>query len=191
MKTAVILAAREEKNSAIPYPLLPIEEGRDFSIMDRNLELLHEFGFDNIVIVVGYKAELFEKYASENVRLVVNEDYKFTSSMTSLAMVKPFVDEDFVIVESDTIFEKRVLAELIASKGKNCFTIVMETGNGDEAFVETDGDFVLKRSKDIHQINRIDGEMAGVTKLSYETFLKMLDKLDCNSNPILIIEFGI
>lgn len=57
MKTAVILAARREKDSDIPYPLMSFAEGH--CLLDRTLGILRKLHFSNILIVVGYKAEMF------------------------------------------------------------------------------------------------------------------------------------
>ena len=45
-----------------------------------------------------------------------------------------------------------------------------ESGSGDEAFVEIRDNHLFKMSKDIHQFNRIDGEMIGLTKISYKLY---------------------
>lgn len=96
MKTAVILAARREKDSEIPYPLMPFAEG--LCLLDRTLGILRDLHFSNIVLVVGYKAEMFQKYAAEDVKLIKNEDYEFTASMGSLALAKDDIQEDFLLI---------------------------------------------------------------------------------------------
>ena len=80
-----------------PYPLLPIMEGQ--CLLERTLNILSDLKYDHVIIVAGYKAELFDKFKSDNVRVVVNNDYKFTSSMCSLAMAAPYIDEDFLLIE--------------------------------------------------------------------------------------------
>mgnify|MGYP000323255604 FL=1 len=62
-KKAVILAARREKDSKIPYPLKCF--AKDLCLLDRTLAILRDLHFDDILLVVGYKAELFQKYAAE------------------------------------------------------------------------------------------------------------------------------
>ena len=46
-------------------------------------------------------------------------------------------------------------------------------------------------SKDIHQFNQIDGEMIGISKISYEVFEKMLKQFENNKNPYLNYEYMI
>lgn len=187
MKTAVILTARKERDSAIPYPLVPIEG--DFNLLNRTLAILHELGLERIFIVTGYRSELFDVYASDTVSVIKNSDYEFTSSMGSLAKVKDLIEEDFLLIEGDTFYERKVLEELVATKHANCFTITEESGSGDEAFVETCEGFITKISKDRHQICRYEGELMGVSKVSLKTFRLMIEKWEESNNPYLNYEY--
>lgn len=51
MKTAVILSARQDKDTKIPYPLKPYY--KDWCLMDRTMEALTALGYTNIIIVGG------------------------------------------------------------------------------------------------------------------------------------------
>ncbi len=187
MNTAVILAARKERDSDMPYPLIQIKG--EVCLLNRTMSLLKDEGFDNIIIVVGYHAESFEPFVQDGVRLVRNENYSHTASMASLALAAPYVKDDFLLIESDVIFEKQLLRKLVTTSKKNCLTLVNECGNGDEALVETDGGFIIKVSKDLHQLNKIDGEMIGVSKISLDTYKKMLSRWESNANLRLNYEY--
>ena len=187
MKTAVILSARKDKGTEIPYPLKPYCE--NICLMDRIIEALTALDYYNIYLVVGDKAELYHKYASERVHLVLNADYKFTSSMGSLAVAAPFIDDDFLLVEGDTFYEYKVLKVLTETANDNCFAITEESGSGDEAFVETRKGYVAKISKDRHQICNFEGEMLGVVKISKPTFDRMMQKWNHSNNPYLNYEY--
>lgn len=187
MKTAVILSARKDKGTEIPYPLKPYCE--NICLMDRIIEALTALDYSNIYLVVGDKAELYHKYASECVHLVLNADYKFTSSMGSLAVAAPFIDDDFLLVEGDTFYEYKVLKALTETANDNCFAITEESGSGDEAFVETRKGYVAKISKDRHQICNFEGEMLGIVKISKPTFDRMMQKWNHSNNPYLNYEY--
>lgn len=51
MKTAVILSARKDKDTEIPYPLKPYYENS--CLIDRTIEALTALNYDNILLVVG------------------------------------------------------------------------------------------------------------------------------------------
>lgn len=187
MKTAVILAARKERDSEIPYPLKPYADG--LCLMDRNIGILKENGFDNIMIVIGYCQEMFDRYQTDGIKLIFNKDFEFTSSMGSLALCKDYIRDDFLLVESDTFFEAEVVHSLSALERGNCLSITEESGSGDECFVETKSGFVTKITKDRHRVCNFEGEMMGVTRLSQETFGKMVNSWETSSNPYLNYEY--
>lgn len=187
MKTAVILSARKDKDTEIPYPLKPYYENS--CLIDRTIEALTALNYDNILLVVGGQAQLYQRYASETVRLVLNPDFKFTSSMGSLAMAAPYIKDDFLLVEGDTFYEYKVLKELSETKNENCFAITEESGSGDEAFVETRSGYITKISKDRHQICNFEGELLGIVKISKHSFDRMMNKWKSSNNPYLNYEY--
>ena len=188
MKTAVILAARKEHDSPVPYPLMPFE-GEE-CLMDRILSVLEELDFEKILIVCGYRKELFEKYAGPKVKLLFNEDYAYTASMASLAVAREEIEDDFLLLEGDTFYEKSIIRQMAESEHVDCLAITEESGSGDEAFVETYKGVVTKVSKDRHQMSRYDGEMLGLMRISLVTYRKMLEIWDASSNFYLNYEYA-
>ena len=187
MKIAVILAARKEKDSQVPYPLKPFTE--DMNLMDRNLSILRECGFEKIYIVAGYEYERFIYLEAPDVEIIRNTEYEYTSSMGSLALCRSVIKEDFLLVEGDTFFEKIIAEKLSEITEGNLISITEESGSGDECFVETKNGFVTKISKDSHQVSRFEGEMIGVTRISRETFERMIASWDKSSNPYMNYEY--
>lgn len=190
VKQAVILAAGEKKIFEKPVGFLTIGES---NIIDRQVNLLEQHGIEKIVIVVGYKKEFYEDYAKykSNIILVENDRYKWTGTMESLSKVKDIIDDDFILLENDMVFEERAIKEILDSKDRDCMIITSESGSGDEALVEIRDGYVYKMSKDIHQFNKIDGEMIGISKISYKVFNKMLDQFKYNRNPYLNYEYAL
>ena len=188
VKQAVILAAGKADQFGKPVGLLEIE---DFKLIDRTLSILKENGITKVVIVTGYKSELFEEYFknSKNIKLVKSDIYKWTGTMHSLSLAAKYIDDDFLLIENDLIFEKRAITELVESPNRDCILFTNESGSGDEAFVEIRDNHLYKMSKDIHQFNRIDGEMIGLTKISYKLYKMMLDEFKENVNPYLNYEY--
>ena len=187
LSTAVILTARQERDSDVPYPLIPFDGANN--LIDRTLSILRDLHFTNIIIVAGYKSELFERYKSEDVKVVVNKDYEFTGSMASLSVAKDLVSDDFLLLEGDTFYERIVLEQLSATKHPICFSVTEETGSGDECYVELKAGFVKKLTKDRHRVCRIEGEMIGATKISLHAYRAMMSLYSESSNPLLSYEY--
>jgi thiamine kinase-like enzyme/choline kinase len=159
------------------------------NLIDRTISILRDLHFTNIIIVVGYRSELFDKYNSDDVTVVVNSDYEFTGSMASLSMAKDLIKDDFLLLEGDTFFERKVLEQLVATKHPICFTVTEETGSGDECYVELKSGFVKKLTKDRHRVCKIEGEMIGATKISRQAYRAMISLYSESSNPLLSYEY--
>ena len=187
ISTAVILAARQERDSEIPYPLMPFDG--ENNLIDRTISILRDLNYTNIVIVAGYRSELFDKYKSEDVTVLVNKDYEFTGSMASLSLAKDYVKEDFLLLEGDTFYERMVLEQLTAVQHPICFSVTEETGSGDECYVELKAGFVKKLTKDRHRVCRIEGEMIGATKISRQAYKAMVSLYSDSTNPLLSYEY--
>lgn len=187
MNTAIILSARKERDSQIPYPLMPFSE--DITLLGRSIEILREIGISRIYVVVGYQAEMFKAYQAKDVQLIVNPNYEFTSSMASLAMAKDLIDDDFLLVEGDTFYEKEVLKKLLEIPEGNCFVMTEESGSGDECFVETKSGFITKISKDRHRVCRFEGELLGLSRISKSTYKRLTEKWESSENSYLNYEY--
>lgn len=187
INTAVILAARHEKESEIPFPLMSYNGSE--CLIDRTLALLREQNYSNIILVVGYKAELFDTYKADDVTIIVNKDYEFTASMESLSLAKDYIKDDFLLLEGDTFYEKTVIEQLTNSKYPTCLSITEETGSGDECYVELKSGFVTKLTKDRHRVCNIEGEMVGAIKISHQVFKRMLSHFSECTNPMVNYEY--
>lgn len=186
---AIILAARAERDSSVPYPLMEINDGQ--CLVDRTISILREEGYGRIIIVTGFRHELFERYVNDDVEVVYNPDYKYTASMSSLAAVRDSVNEDFLLIEGDTFFERSLIERMTTDHHKTLLAVTEESGNGDEAFVETREGFITKVSKDRHQISNYCGELIGVMKISLDIYRRMLSLWDRSTNLLLNYEYAL
>ncbi|WP_297637038.1 phosphotransferase [uncultured Clostridium sp.] len=185
---AVILAAGENKEFEVPVTNLEIE-GK--SILRRNIEALKEEGIRKIYIVLGFKSdEIIEAFKDETgITFIKNEKFKWTGNMESLSLIKDYVEEDFLLIEGDILIESVSFREMLSSKFRDCILITNESGSGDEGFIQLKDNCLFKLGKDIHQFNRIDGEMIGISKISYKLFKMMVNEYKKNINPYLNYEY--
>ncbi|MDU4892250.1 MAG: phosphotransferase [Clostridium sp.] len=187
VKKAVILAAGKNSNFDVPVANLEVD-GK--LMIHRTIEILEKNGIEDIIVVTGYKSELVkESLKNMNVTLVENPNFKWTGTMASLAAAAEFIDDDFVLIESDIVVEELGIKEIIKYPVRDCVLITGESGSGDEAFVEIRDNIIYKISKDITQLNRIDGEMIGISKISCDFFNKMLEFYKDNKNPYMNYEY--
>lgn len=187
VKQAVILAAGRKLDFDRPVGFLKVEED---TFINRTLNILRDNGIEKIVVVTGYKNEYFKDFAKQNnIILVNNEKYKWTGTMNSLSLAKEHISDDFILIEDDILIEESAIKQLLNSEERDCIMLTSESGSGDEAFVELRDEHLYKISKDIHQLNKIHGEMIGVSKISLQVFNKMMEDYKYNKNPYLNYEY--
>lgn len=185
---AVILAAGRSRDFDIPNGFVKIENQ---IIIERSINILLETGIKKIYIVIGYEKEYYKKLAKKysEIILIENNKYEEYSSYYSLYLLKDYLRDSFILLESDIIYEKKSLKKILDSNEENLVLISSETGSKDECYVEIENGSVVKISKDKSELKRIDGEMLGISRLSYNYFKRIIElKVE---NPDYSYEYSI
>lgn len=100
-------------------------EVNGISLMERMLRILDHKSLSNIIVVTGYKSEFFIDYIkSLNVKtkltFINNDIYDKTNNIYSMFLAKSeMIKEDSILLESDLIFDDKMIAEIIDDKRKN------------------------------------------------------------------------
>ena len=167
VKTAVILAAGRSKDFLFPNGTIKIE---DKKIIERSIELLLKNGIANIILVVGYEKKQYYDLAKNysEITIIENDEYLIKGSYFSLLHIKEVVKEDILLLDSDIIYEERVLKKLINNIEKNIIIVSDEKGQKEESFVEEKDGYLYRISKDKRELKNIQGEMLGIAKISFE-----------------------
>ena len=179
VKTAVILAAgmgsrlQDITKNEVPKGLFKIE-GK--SLIERSVEKLRCLGIEKIYIVTGYLSELYEEFAKDKsyIHIFKNRKYKATGSMTSLAILENELKEDFILLESDILYEVYGLIKTINFEGQDCVLLSGKTNSGDECYVEVRDDNLYKITKIRTDIEEIYGELVGISKISLNLYREMI-----------------
>ncbi|MCH8257829.1 MAG: phosphocholine cytidylyltransferase family protein [Proteobacteria bacterium] len=151
----------------------------DKSIMEESVLRLLAVGIERIVIVTGHLAQQYEplqlKY-KRSVQLVHNPHFADSGSMYSLYCARHCVDETFLLLESDLVYERRALTTCLESPSDNVVLLSGLSKSSDEVFVETQNGHLVAMSKNRdHLGSEISGEMVGICKISRSLFSVMLD----------------
>lgn len=167
VKTAVILVAGRSKDFLFPNGVIKIG---DKKIIERSIELLLKNEITNIILVVGYKKQQYYDLAKNysEITIIENDEYLIKGSYFSLLHIKEVVKEDILLLDSDIIYEKRVLKSLINNIEKNIIIVSDEKGQKEESFVEEKDGYLYRISKDKRELKNIQGEMLGISKISFE-----------------------
>ena len=83
-----------------------------------SIEKLLNAGVTKIFIGTGYKSERYEELKKQypQIECVYNEKYETTGSMYTLYLLKNYIHEDFLLLESDLLYEKSALNILLTHK---------------------------------------------------------------------------
>ena len=175
MRTACILAAgrgtrlgaagRERPKGFIELGGVPI--------IKRSLERLRRAGVSRVVIVTGHLAPWYDGLG---VQLAHNPDYAECGSLRSLACARHLLDDDFLLLESDLVYEQRALDAVLAAPPGDVVLTSGPTGAGDEVWVETRNGRLVAMSKDpTHLGPGPHGELVGISRISQALYRALLD----------------
>jgi choline kinase len=139
------------------------------SLIARSIRLLQQRGISRVLIVVGHLAGVYEAWAQERtgVETVLNPAYAETGSMASLACALEYVEEDFLLLESDLFYEERALDALLAGDAPDVLLASAPTGATDEVWIETDERGLCGMSKEAEELNSVFGELVGMVRISH------------------------
>lgn len=190
IKTAVILSAGETLDFDKPVGFLEILNS---TLIERTIKLLSKYNIDKIIIAAGYKAEYYKKLTKEysNLKIIENKKYKTTGNMYSLYLLRKHLQEDFILLEGDLIFEENIISLLLNSKDKNVTMIDTSISDKEDSlYVTTKKNELLNISKGKYSLEKISGELIGISKLKYSSYLKMLDKFTQIENKLFFYEYS-
>lgn len=159
--------------------------GNGLSVLETQLETIKETPIKEIVIVTGYLTEQVEakvnKYVKDlNIKIVYNPFYDVSNNLVSLWFAKHEMDDDFIIINGDDIFDKSVIEKLLESKSNSCMVIDKKKEyDYDDMKVSIGGDKINRVGKEIEP-EKTDGESVGIIKFqkgSNKTIKKVLEKM--------------
>lgn len=181
VKQAVILGAGlgsrlKGRTECMPKGFLELD---GMPIVEASVRKLLEAGIEEVIIGTGHCSKWYDKMAqkySSAVRTVYNPEYTNTGSMRTLEVCAPYVKGDFLLLESDLVYDKIGLDLLLNDAEQNVILASGTTNSGDEVYLEVKDDNILYNlSKKKEMLGNIYGELVGITKLSHEALKAMCE----------------
>lgn len=186
---AVILLAGKPKNISSSVGELKVESE---NIITRHLKLLKKNEISNVVLVVGYNADYYKKikYKDLNIEIVENKNYRNTGNMYSLYLAKDFIQEDFLLIDGDLVYNENLLMEILKSKEKNVALVEENIRKQDDCvYVDLKNNMLKNLSKDKSSLENISGQLIGIHKIQYRNYLKMIEKFEKINNSFYFYEY--
>jgi choline kinase len=175
MKAIILAAGRGERlyplTRNMPKSLLEIGDG--ITLIENQLMSLVRGGVEDIVIVVGYKAEQIEAKIKDlkeikcNVKTIYNPFYDISSNLISLWLTSPEMEEDFLIINGDDVFVPEVIRGLMQVNNDKEICLVIDRKkvyDNEDMKVIVRKNRVKRIGKDI-DCKGANGESVGIMRL--------------------------
>jgi choline kinase len=168
MKVIILAAGKGERlyplTKNTPKSLLDL--GGGITVLESQVENISEAGIKKVVLVVGYRAEQIEAkiQSIDGVAfdVVFNPFYDVSNNLVSAWFARNHMDDEFVILNGDDVFEVDVLKNLVNTRSDITMVIDRkEKYDDDDMKVCIEGDRVTRVSKSI-PIDSADGESIGM-----------------------------
>ena len=194
VRTAVILAAGMGTRLGKQGKFRPkgfLQLGKQ-TIIEESVARLKRAGIKRIIVATGHCREAYDELADASgglISTVFNDRYMDSGSMYSLYCIKHEIDDDFLLLESDLIYEQRALAATLSYPKENCMLLSGFTSSNDEVFVKLDQDRLVNMSKDRESLGDVSGELVGITRISTTLFSQMLENAETAFEDSLLYDY--
>jgi len=187
MKSAgIILAAGRgtrlgELTADVPKGLLEVG---GVSLIERQVKCLSKYGIRRVHVVTGYEHEKVAECLNTNennrceTNCVYNERWNSANNIYSLYVGKDFVDEGFVMINSDDIFHPEILKKLIDAPVPDAIVVDDHKKLGDEEMkVKLDDKGNLTEINKTMDPESSRGEYIGIAKFGPEGARELFEVL--------------
>ena len=120
VRTALLLAAGTGSRLApltdmTPKCLVPVN---DISILERLIRSLEAHNFNRLVVVIGHQGDCIRDYLGTrkggmDITYITSPLYKTTNNIYSLWLARDVIDEPFLLIESDLVFDTDMLKDML------------------------------------------------------------------------------
>lgn len=180
IRQAVIVAAGfgtrlKHRTTLQPKGFLELD---GLSLIERSLSKLRLSGINKIVIGTGYHSQFYDYLAETNVDVscVKSDRFESTGSMYTLFNMRQHLEGDFLLLESDLLFEQDALKHILEDKREDIVLGSGATHSGDEVYLQTNSAFDLEAvSKNASDLKSTYAELVGINKISNDRYQLMND----------------
>lgn len=180
IKTAVIMAAGlgtrfDKQTKMIPKGFIPFK-GKPMVI--RSIETLIDCGIERIIIGTGYHKECYETLCEKypQIECYFSPRFAETNSMYTLWNCRNLIKEDFLLLESDLVFETKAITSLLECPYDSAMLITPVTKFQDQYYVEMDEHHMLTNCSTDPAALNYSGELVGIHKISYAFYERMCEE---------------
>lgn len=137
------------------------------AIVERSIDILMRHGIRRVIIGTGYRAmdymSMAKRYPDVRIECVLNVEYANSGSLETLLRCTQGLDCDFLLLESDLLYDSRMIDLVLGSPYANVILASGDTCSGNEVCLETN-----KPSEPVG-LSHVSAELIGICKFAAET----------------------
>lgn len=181
IKTAVIMAAGLGTRFGKYTELIPkgFVEYKNKAMVLRSIDTLIACGIERIIIGTGWQKESYEALMKQypQIECIYSPRYAETNSMYTLYNCREAIgSDDFLLLESDIIFEQKAITSLIETPFESAMLITPVFKFQDQYYVEMNEKCELTNCSTDKNMIDPSGELVGAHKLSNRFYQIMIDE---------------
>lgn len=124
LKAVILAAGRSSRlyplTLNIPKCLLKFGNKR---IIDFQIEALHQIGIEDVLVVVGYRGDEIRKALANKARFREYDKFESTNNLHTLWSVRDELDEGFICLFSDVLFDTKIIRGVHQSEDDFCMAV--------------------------------------------------------------------
>ena len=148
MKAIILSAGRGSRllplTTDLPKCLLPVGLT---TVLGLQLDTLHAAGVEDVTVVTGFNAQKVDEMIAARgnrgpkVTTVFNPFYQVADNLATCWMVREHMDEDFIIINGDTLFSPEIIEAILSAQDTNIAVTIDQKDHydGDDMKVTLEG----------------------------------------------------
>jgi choline kinase len=154
------------------------------TLLEMTINNIVKNGIEDFIVVTGYRENMIKEFIASNyqklsIRFLTNSDYENNNNSYSLWMTKDYVNSDSLLLDSDILFDYRIISKLLSAPHKNSLAVNSNHKLGDEEIK-----VIIDSANKIEHIGKhLDpaasyGESIGIERFSLDFFQKLGEVLE-------------
>jgi len=154
------------------------------TLLEMTINNVLKNGINEFVMVTGYRENMIKDFISRNypglnITFLTNSDFENNNNSYSLWMTKDYITGTSILLDSDILFDFRIISKLLESIHTDCLAV-----NTNHELGEEEIKIIIDSSNKIQHIGKdlnpseCWGESIGIEKFSHGFFRKLGDVLE-------------
>ena len=154
------------------------------TLLEMTINNIIKNGINEFVMVTGYREDMIKGFISKNfpdlnIAYITNSDYENNNNSYSLWMTKDYINGPSILLDSDILFDYRIISKLLESPHTDCLAVNTNHSLGEEEIkvIIDSANKIQHIGKDLNPAKSY-GESIGIEKFSPDFFKELGEVLE-------------